>query len=210
MEYKVGDKVRIIDKQHGHEYKIGQIVTIDEVDERSYFGKERTNGRPWYFTDDECEIYTPTTPNQSIHITTDGMKTYGVMKCGNKVVKRVEAKCHEDDEFSFETGAKIVMDRLFDDENEKKIENDSTINVGDKVKIIDGGKAYTTYTEWVMQNCPEKAVYYRYNVYEANGIVGTVIKIAPHMITDIPLCYVETESNACYLIGIEGLEKVIG
>lgn len=53
-----------------------------------------------------------------IHITTDGKTTFGIMKQGKKVIKRVEAKLHPDDEFDFEVGSKLVMERLLEkDEN---------------------------------------------------------------------------------------------
>lgn len=50
--------------------------------------------------------------NQGIHITTDGKTTYAVFKQNGKVLSRSEAKCHPDDKFDFETGAKIAFDRL--------------------------------------------------------------------------------------------------
>lgn len=50
--------------------------------------------------------------NQEIHITTDGKTTYAVLKQDGKVLSRSEAKCHPDDKFDFETGAKIAFDRL--------------------------------------------------------------------------------------------------
>lgn len=50
--------------------------------------------------------------NQEIHITTDGKTTYAVLKQNGKVLSRSEAKCHPDDKFDFETGAKIAFDRL--------------------------------------------------------------------------------------------------
>lgn len=50
--------------------------------------------------------------NPEIHITTDGKTTYAVLKQDGKVLSRSEAKCHPDDKFDFETGAKIALDRL--------------------------------------------------------------------------------------------------
>lgn len=50
--------------------------------------------------------------NQEIHITTDGKTTYAVLKQNGKILSRSEAKCHPDDKFDFETGAKIAFDRL--------------------------------------------------------------------------------------------------
>lgn len=72
--------------------------------------------------------------NQQIHITTDGKTTYAVLKQYGKVLSRSEAKCHPDDKFDFETGAKIAFDRL-----EIKRELDEPKNpfkVGDTVEYI--------------------------------------------------------------------------
>lgn len=50
----------------------------------------------------------------SIHISVDGNKVVAVIKKDGKVIKRSEAKCSPEDEFNFETGAKIAFDRLFE------------------------------------------------------------------------------------------------
>lgn len=67
--------------------------------------------------------------NQEIHITTDGKTTYAVLKQDGKVLSRSEAKCHPDDKFDFETGAKIAFDRL-------EIKHEESFKVGDIVEYI--------------------------------------------------------------------------
>lgn len=49
---------------------------------------------------------------QKIVITSDGTETLARLYDGDKVVKRAVAKCCPDDEFNFETGAKIAFRRL--------------------------------------------------------------------------------------------------
>lgn len=72
--------------------------------------------------------------NQEIHITTDGKTTYAVLKQDGKVLSRSEAKCHPDDKFDFETGAKIALDRL---EIKKETEqSENPFKPGDIVECI--------------------------------------------------------------------------
>lgn len=72
--------------------------------------------------------------NQEIHITTDGKTTYAVLKQDGKVLSRSEAKCHPDDKFDFETGAKIAFDRL---EIKKETEqSENPFKPGDIVECI--------------------------------------------------------------------------
>ena len=65
------------------------------------------------------EYIEPISSYPEIHITTDGKTTFGIMKQGKEVIKRVEAKLHPDDKFNFEVGSKLVMDRLL--EKDKKL-----------------------------------------------------------------------------------------
>lgn len=72
--------------------------------------------------------------NPEIHITTDGKTTYAVLKQDGKVLSRSEAKCHPDDKFDFETGAKIALDRLEIKKEVKQPEN--PFKPGDIVECI--------------------------------------------------------------------------
>lgn len=72
--------------------------------------------------------------NPEIHITTDGKITYAVFKQDGKVLSRSEAKCHPDDKFDFETGAKIAFDRLEIKKEVKQSEN--PFKPGDIVECI--------------------------------------------------------------------------
>lgn len=57
--------------------------------------------------------------SKELHITTDGYKTYGILKENGKVIKRTVVRCHPEDTFDFKVGVNVVMDRLF--EEEKKL-----------------------------------------------------------------------------------------
>lgn len=88
------------------------------------------------------------------------------------------------------------------------------INVGDRVKVIDTGRAYSSYAEWVTKNAPEFAVYYVYTLYYADiykklrTSTFTVVAKAPHMdFADRMLYLVQDEFARCFLFGEEGLKK---
>lgn len=81
--------------------------------------------------------------NQEIHITTDGKITYAVFKQDGKVLSRSEAKCHPDDKFDFETGAKIALDRLEIKKEVKQPEN--PFKPGDIVECIYDFKVFGVY-----------------------------------------------------------------
>lgn len=88
------------------------------------------------------------------------------------------------------------------------------INVGDRVKVTNPGRAYSSYTEWVTKNAPEFAVYYVYAVYYADiykklgTSTFTVVAKAPHTdFADRMLYLVQDEFARCFLVGEEGLKK---
>lgn len=90
------------------------------------------------------------------------------------------------------------------------------INVGDRVKVIDTGCAYSSYTGWVTKNAPEFAVYYMYcasyfypSIRERiTASTFTVVAKAPHSdFADRMLYLVQDEFARCFLLGEEGLKK---
>lgn len=54
MKFKVGDKVRIVDNTGGHEFDIGEVVTIAEILEGDY--RAKNNYDSWYVGDEELEL----------------------------------------------------------------------------------------------------------------------------------------------------------
>lgn len=55
MSYKVGDKVRIVDNQCDHEFEIGSIVTITEINEGYDYLAIDQKGIDWHIEDSEIE-----------------------------------------------------------------------------------------------------------------------------------------------------------
>lgn len=125
------------------------------------------------------------------------------------------ARCAPEDEFSLSMGVALAMDRL-----SKKLDNG--IKVGDKVKIKDCGLSYTTYVNWIAKNVDnvKLAACYAYETIPERDDTEYVVKaIAPWGNEDSPkLAYVQryfvynngkiSDSEPCFLMRIDGLEKV--
>lgn len=57
-EYEVGDLVEVIDKQHGHEFKIGDVVVIDSIDsDYSYKCSALDSTEYWFLSEDEFKLH---------------------------------------------------------------------------------------------------------------------------------------------------------
>lgn len=125
MKYKVGDKVRIVNKWgegchqnlDGEMDKwLGKVMTIREVDYTiSCYRMEEDKGEHdsggWYWFEKSIKGFAC---ENKIVITTDDVETLARLYDGNKVIKTATAKCASDDKFDFETGATIAFDRLFE------------------------------------------------------------------------------------------------
>lgn len=53
MKFKVGDKVRVIAKKHGHGFNIGEIVKIEEISDRDYKCSSLEKNELWWMAEDE-------------------------------------------------------------------------------------------------------------------------------------------------------------
>ena len=151
MKYKVGDKVRIVSKwgKGCHENAdgkmdkwLGKVMTVRDVGITLYRMVEDIEDNEsggWAWTENciaglACE--------NKIVITSDGEKTLARLYDGNKVIKTATAKCSPDDNFSFETGAKIAFERLIDyAEKEPKYFNGKVVCVN-KYAGFTVGKIY--------------------------------------------------------------------
>lgn len=124
-----------------------------------------------------------------------------------------QAKCNPEDEFSLSMGVALAMDRLNKELGKDKIE------VGDKVKIKNRDLSYTTYTSWIKKNIDDVGLaacfVYGQIPYEDDAVY-VVKAIAPwdtnteynvnKMLAYVQKCFAFNEP--CYLIGVDGLEKV--
>lgn len=53
MKFKVGDKVRVVAKKHGHRFDIGEIVKIEEISDRDYQCSSLEKNELWWMGEDE-------------------------------------------------------------------------------------------------------------------------------------------------------------
>lgn len=53
MKFKVGDKVRVVAKKHGHGFNIGEIVKIEEISDRDYACSSLKKDKLWWMEEDE-------------------------------------------------------------------------------------------------------------------------------------------------------------
>ena len=129
-------------------------------------------------------------------------------------------RCASEDEFSLSTGVALALDRLSKEFDKDKIE------VGDKVKIKNCGLSYTTYTPWIKKNIDDVglAACFAYSrIPNEDDTIYVVKAIAPWGVKyeedkDKKLAYVQqyfkfsngkiSDNEVCYLMRIDGLEKV--
>ena len=132
--------------------------------------------------------------------------------------KSAKAKCDPEDEFSLSMGVALAMDRL----NKELGKNE--IGVGDKVKVVNGALSYSLYTRWIKKNVNDVglAACFVYGQPPRADETEYIVKaIAPwgieqegeKMLAYVQKCYVYnnvevSDNEACYLIDIDGLEKV--
>lgn len=53
MKFKVGDKVKVIAKKHGHGFNIGETVKIEEISDRDYKCSSLEKNELWWMAEDE-------------------------------------------------------------------------------------------------------------------------------------------------------------
>lgn len=133
MKFKVGDKIKA-NEDSENEYSVTTIsmhwegvvtevynnirwdnhdieVKTIKCDDKYYVGHEFDVDSKYFDLIEE--------KHPEVHITVKGNETIAVMK-HNSEVKRAVAKCSPDDEFNFEIGAKLALERLFGTKEEKK------------------------------------------------------------------------------------------
>ena len=114
------------------------------------------------------------------------------------------AKCHPDDKFNLKYGLDVVFGQMI----AKKQGKDKEIKAGDEVEIVDTGKIYPIYPEWLYKHCDFEFVKrYAYQSNGYKGLRGTVIAVAPHGTVNRVLAAIYSHGST-YLIDVDGLKKV--
>lgn len=128
MNYKVGDKVRIVDhwvegcgqNMEGRMDKwLGKTMTIREVIDVAglYRMKEDQNDQGRFFGwcwSNECIAGLAGDSEEKIVITHNKKDTIARYYVNGKCIRKAAAHCHKDDEFDFKEGAKIAFNRLIE------------------------------------------------------------------------------------------------
>lgn len=104
------------------------------------------------------------------------------------------------------------VEELIERLREECHEKGNVPKVGDLVEVVSGDYFYACYTKWLEMNASfEQAVKFAWRSYPSRGLVGTVIKIAPHTITYEPLyliSVVEDSDERIYLTCAAGIKKI--
>ena len=124
--YKVGDKVRVkkFDERPRYwnfngkmDYLMGKVVTVEGIG----LSERLIVEGGWSIKPEDVETVEPVKneqQNKFIFINREGNEVIAFDNTNKKAV----AKCHPDDEFNFETGARIAFDRLIGNEPDQKEE----------------------------------------------------------------------------------------
>ena len=115
-KFKIGDMVRIISNGHCpfHGFEVGDITEIIKDNDSDAPYCRRINDKMEQYVN--IRDFEPVTMCRKIVVTTDGKTTIAKLFSGKKMVKSAAAKCSPRDEFDFETGAALALDRLLDRE----------------------------------------------------------------------------------------------
>lgn len=101
----------------------------------------------------------------SIHVTSDGLTTHAVLKCGGKVVKRTKAVCNPSDRYSFRVGAELALERLLGviithEPAVREVKREA--KVGEHIKIV----------------CPAVGHYKTGDIIKITELIGVLRKVA--------------------------------
>ena len=221
-KFKVGDIVKPNDNMSTHplgglvlaKMLEGEVTYIDEKDKTmSVIMKKMANGflshEGLEFTNLKMDCFDLVAPKRELHVTSDGTTTHAVLKEGGKVVRRAKAVCSPDDEYSFETGARLAVDRVFGKEAEKK-EPKFKFKVGNMVKVVDSGKTYTLFDDIMQQYGADYLMRWAYGVPAPKDGQYEVVQRNKHPDLKIMLYVIERKdgySHPLYIISEDGLVK---
>lgn len=147
-KYKVGDKVRIVNRRtilmnhHGEMDKwIGKTMTIRMVvSDDVYFMEEDKNehgGYGWAWHDSMFSgLAEPKKPEFSISIRFHGRLTVAELIKDGKVVKVENARCNLNDTYSRAEGARVAVERLFEKKRKEDTTEESKPKIGDKFVVV--------------------------------------------------------------------------
>lgn len=123
-KFKAGDKVKVVANAADYinesmKALIGKVCTVHRVLAGKIYELEESKAHLFgtvvgYYRWDEEWLEPVKNTTKKLIVTTDGETTTAKLIDGKQTIKTAEAKCSKDDEFCFETGAQIAVDRLLD------------------------------------------------------------------------------------------------
>ena len=135
MKFKVGDKVRAITNNYGFTSVANQWEGVVTAINEMYFSAKTTAGYSAgaLFTRLKYKDFELIGYEKSVHIYSDGKTTIATLKGGKVTVRTAVAKCSPEDEFDLKIGAKLAIERLFEEEPKKE---ELKYKAGDRVRIV--------------------------------------------------------------------------
>lgn len=203
-EFKVGDRVKII-KKGSHGFDIGDILTIKQIyyegTKHEHYKAENIKEKFWYVNKDEIELISKAltiTISDKITTLTDGTHTTSINR-------------YYTDKHDEELAVNLVVKKYYDEL--RKIEEENKLpKVGDMARVIDSGKLYPRFDEWLINNnVPLKSAIKWVDNHRFGDKIDKMYEvIAIHSrdkYDDTKLVLIEGDDCA-FIIGIDGLEKV--
>lgn len=130
-KFKIGDKV-IGNERASYRYVItctGYVGTVTRID-----GNKITLDHNYIVDTEAFDLYTEHVVR--IEITQDNRKVVARKIRGDKVIAKASVNCNPEDEFDFDTGAKLAIERLFATSNETNETNDVWDNfIAGKIQV---------------------------------------------------------------------------
>lgn len=229
VKFKVGDIVKPNPKAWLFDRKIAESIVEAVVRKSSPYTfsvevtKVKESGKQYLNQEIICqtghdgfELVKRGACKRELHITTDGTTTHAVLKESGKVVKRAKAVCSPDDEYRFETGARLAVDRVFGKDEKSAEEKGAAhepkpkFNIGNMVKVVDSGKTYTLYDDIMQQYGADYLMRWAYGVDAPQDGQYEVVQRSKHPAFKIMLYVIERKdgyAHPLYIIGEEGLAK---
>lgn len=153
-KYKVGDKVRIVSKRPQRcwnpymDKHLGKTMTIIKSGinaEGVYYCMDEDRddflGHWCWYEDMIAGLAEPAREPYTVELRFDGMITTATLKRGGRDVKTAEARCNPKDTYSRAEGARVAVERLFEQKRKEDKPKESKPKMWDKfVVTVKGGK----------------------------------------------------------------------
>lgn len=212
-KFNVGDRVRVLDgsKIEGYagswvpdmqEY-VGGVYTVARIHPS---GSYRLKDIPYVYDERGLERVGNT---GKIVITTDGRITTAKLYRHGEPTQTAAATCSPEDTFDFATGAKLAFDRLTD------AVNNPPIQVGDIVRVVNTGQCHSYDAHWVAGHIADPFLIAKYAYGQSLGYPGIIKHPGAFRVLHIAdgwafIQLTDSYDASCYLVGLDGLERVEG